>query len=102
MSRQVGYLDDDEDDDGEDEEDTDEPQRPVMNLAGVYKDDPPAAGLEEHEYVGLNGRCNKPVDTCYSFWVSASLSVMFNTLNMSDLVLNVLNHSYLEKTRLLF
>jgi len=75
VSRQVGYLDNDEDDE-EDEDDTQEPQRPVVNLAGVYKDDQPAAGPEEHEYVGLNGRCNKPVDTCYSFWVSASLSLL--------------------------
>lgn len=24
---------------------------------------------------GMNGRCNKPADTCYSFWVGASLAV---------------------------
>ncbi len=26
---------------------------------------------------GFNGRCNKAVDTCYSFWVCGSLSVCF-------------------------
>ena len=26
-------------------------------------------------YAGFNGRCNKPADTCYSFWVGGSLSV---------------------------
>lgn len=31
--------------------------------------------LEDSEFVGFNGRCNKPVDTCYAFWVSASLNV---------------------------
>ena len=24
---------------------------------------------------GMNGRCNKPADTCYSFWAGASLAV---------------------------
>ena len=30
---------------------------------------------EETLWAGFNGRCNKPADTCYSFWVGASLSV---------------------------
>ncbi|KAH7417241.1 terpenoid cyclases/protein prenyltransferase alpha-alpha toroid [Cadophora sp. MPI-SDFR-AT-0126] len=74
VSRQVEYLDEDEDDDSEDEEE--EPRRPAIELAGVYEDDPPAASPHHHEFVGINGRCNKPVDTCYSFWVSASLSLL--------------------------
>lgn len=28
-------------------------------------------------YVGFNGRWNKLADTCYSFWVTASLDVRF-------------------------
>jgi geranylgeranyl transferase type-1 subunit beta len=31
--------------------------------------------LRESECVGFNGRCNKHVDTCYTFWVAASLDV---------------------------
>lgn len=28
------------------------------------------------EYVGFNGRCNKRVDTCYAFWVTASINLL--------------------------
>ncbi|POS84810.1 hypothetical protein EPUL_001731, partial [Erysiphe pulchra] len=28
------------------------------------------------EYVGFNGRCNKRVDTCYAFWVTASVNLL--------------------------
>ena len=30
---------------------------------------------EKMLYVGVNGRCNKVADTCYTFWVGGSLSV---------------------------
>lgn len=30
---------------------------------------------ESEDFVGFNGRCNKMVDTCYAFWVGASLDV---------------------------
>jgi geranylgeranyl transferase type-1 subunit beta len=72
VSRQVGYHEDD--DEGE-EEDSVQKQREA--LAGVYKDRPsvPGLSLEEEEFVGFNGRCNKMVDTCYAFWVTASLDV---------------------------
>lgn len=30
------------------------------------------------QWIGFNGRCNKKVDTCYSFWVGASLEVGFS------------------------
>ena len=30
---------------------------------------------EEILYVGVNGRCNKVADTCYTFWVGGSLGV---------------------------
>lgn len=33
-----------------------------------FKEDPP-------KHVGLNGRCNKPADTCYTFWTGGSLTV---------------------------
>ena len=31
--------------------------------------------IHDSDFIGFNGRCNKPVDTCYSFWVGASLDV---------------------------
>jgi geranylgeranyl transferase type-1 subunit beta len=27
-------------------------------------------------YVGFNGRCNKVADTCYSWWIGATLKVI--------------------------
>ena len=30
-------------------------------------------------FVGFNGRCNKSADTCYTFWVGASLDVSIYT-----------------------
>ena len=31
--------------------------------------------LRELQWAGFNGRCNKVADTCYSFWVGATLGV---------------------------
>lgn len=33
---------------------------------------------EEMRWVGINGRCNKVADTCYTFWVGGSLAVCLN------------------------
>lgn len=30
---------------------------------------------EELQWAGMNGRCNKPADTCYSFWAGGALAV---------------------------
>lgn len=30
---------------------------------------------EEIQWAGMNGRCNKPADTCYSFWAGGALAV---------------------------
>lgn len=30
---------------------------------------------EELKWAGMNGRCNKPADTCYSFWAGGALAV---------------------------
>ena len=72
VSRQVGYRDDEEEDE---DEDPTKAQREAM--AGIYNDKPsvPGLSLEDEEFVGFNGRCNKSVDTCYAFWVTASLDV---------------------------
>jgi geranylgeranyl transferase type-1 subunit beta len=72
MSRQVGYTPEEESD-----EEDELPQQDRRNaMAGIYED-PPVPGVSTHdeEFVGFNGRCNKSVDTCYAFWVSASLNV---------------------------
>jgi geranylgeranyl transferase type-1 subunit beta len=71
VSRQVGYKEEDDDE----VEDPTQSQREA--LAGVYKDGPsvPGLSLEDEEFVGFNGRCNKMVDTCYAYWVIASLDV---------------------------
>jgi geranylgeranyl transferase type-1 subunit beta len=46
-------------------------------LQGVYENEPlvPGFSLQDVDFVGFNGRCNKSVDTCYAYWVTASLDV---------------------------
>ncbi|XP_063707942.1 geranylgeranyl transferase type-1 subunit beta [Culicoides brevitarsis] len=36
---------------------------------------------------GFNGRPNKPIDTCYSFWIAAALKIL-NALDLTDFKLN--------------
>ena len=78
VSRQVGYTADKDD---ESDEGDRLPQQDQRNaLAEVHKDSaevPSLAelSLQEDQFVGFNGRCNKRVDTCYAFWVGASLDV---------------------------
>jgi geranylgeranyl transferase type-1 subunit beta len=69
LSRQQRYT--------EEELETQEPQKQHINLAGVYEQEPlvPGLSVEDAPFVGFNGRCNKVVDTCYAFWVTASLDV---------------------------
>jgi prenyltransferase beta subunit len=46
--------------------------------------EPPSLAVlmaENLQYVGFNGRHNKLADTCYSFWVGASLDVSFPLLD---------------------
>jgi prenyltransferase beta subunit len=74
MSRQVSYVE--SDDEGDDEE----PQakaKESSNPASSELDKLAAAGLslEDTYAIGCNGRLNKVPDTCYSFWVDASLYV---------------------------
>ncbi|RDW77101.1 hypothetical protein BP6252_05154 [Coleophoma cylindrospora] len=75
VSRQVSYEEEEESDDEEDRE----LQSQREKLVGIYNEEPPSvAGLQidETQFVGFNGRCNKLVDTCYSFWVTASLDIL--------------------------
>jgi len=86
VSRQTGYIHEDEGyaiDEDEDEEP--EPFTPGWKVQGAYPalavnplepqkesaDVPP----EELLWAGFNGRPNKVADTCYAFWVGGSLGV---------------------------
>ena len=62
VSRQMSYQAEVEDSDDEAEDTKDDPESTE-----------PA--VEAEDFVGFNGRCNKMVDTCYAFWVGASLDV---------------------------
>ncbi|KAH9897385.1 terpenoid cyclases/Protein prenyltransferase [Xylariomycetidae sp. FL2044] len=66
VGRQVIYLDSEN---SEDEED-DQPDTQIPDLSTLSLSDP--ATLP----VGFNGRCNKDADTCYAWWVSATLSLL--------------------------
>jgi geranylgeranyl transferase type-1 subunit beta len=91
VSRQVEYSEDD----GEDDEDNHtllplQDQRDA--LAGIHEhatEVPSFAGLSlrENQFVGFNGRCNKRVDTCYAFWVGASLDVGYHIRSMKYLLI---------------
>lgn len=51
---------------------------PVVKLHGLPSQTTVAGGLEGFDFLqwaGFNGRCNKIADTCYAWWVCASLSV---------------------------
>ncbi|CAG8973393.1 hypothetical protein HYALB_00000156 [Hymenoscyphus albidus] len=60
VSRQVGFREEDASDDEE--------QTP--------RAESPGPSCREEDFVGFNGRCNKNVDTCYAFWVMASLHML--------------------------
>lgn len=63
-SRQTVTEDDDSDDDGIGPAESDEP----LSMAKL--------SVNESDQVGCNGRCNKKADTCYCFWVGASLEML--------------------------
>jgi geranylgeranyl transferase type-1 subunit beta len=70
VSRQVGYNDEDQEGDESTDKrqpDSQTPSADPLSLETLL--------LQDSECVGFNGRCNKPVDTCYAFWVGASLTV---------------------------
>lgn len=77
MSRQLEYFPPTT----EEEEEGELPLQDQRNaLAGIHKDDAGPLSLDDlslndSPYVGFNGRFNKQVDTCYTFWVAGSLSV---------------------------
>lgn len=87
VSRQTIYLREEDDLVEEDEvmnEDGDSGSKsfhkdnayPATSLTSASSpDEAIEAPLELLKCAGLNGRCNKVADTCYAFWVGASLSV---------------------------
>ena len=46
---------------------------------------------DDLQWVGVNGRCNKAADTCYTFWVGGTLAVSLPACysTMSSIVINV-------------
>lgn len=78
VSRQIGYREEEEQDEDEDGHDHSLPLQDsadINSLAGL--------SLHDSQFVGFNGRCNKRVDTCYAFWVGASLDVSASNLDVS-------------------
>ncbi len=71
VSRQLSYEEEEEESDDEDHA-----KQQIVKLAGVYEEPlVPGLSIEDSQFVGFNGRCNKRADTCYAFWVTASLDV---------------------------
>lgn len=54
-----------------------------ISLGGMqsYKNRPSSSFMAD--WAGMNGRCNKVADTCYAFWVGASLD-MFGLRDIAD------------------
>lgn len=54
-------------------------QTSLMHLEDDDTDGGSGKDEEDHvsaeSYAGFNGRCNKPADTCYAWWIGATLKV---------------------------
>ena len=66
--------------------------RPTFHLTGAFpvsfahiSQPLPEVSLYERQWVGVNGRCNKVADTCYSFWVGGTLGVSLCYTTLSKL-----------------
>lgn len=69
ISRQFAYLEAQEKEAEGDEED---PDTANFQMAGLSLSEPQG----DTSHVGFNGRCNKVADTCYTWWVLGSLSIL--------------------------
>ncbi|KAK7733660.1 geranylgeranyl transferase type-1 subunit beta [Cytospora paraplurivora] len=69
VSRQFTYLEPSEDEEEDDDEEDDETANFQQANLALAADDPP-------RHIGFNGRCNKVADTCYTWWVLGSLSIL--------------------------
>lgn len=70
VSRQFAYLDAQEK--KAEEEDDEDPETANFQMAGLSLSDP----HDDTNHIGFNGRCNKVADTCYTWWVLGSLSIL--------------------------
>lgn len=78
VSRQIPYSEgNDEDEEPVEREDLDQ-NRPIGTHEPSTSPEPPSLSylsIDDSQFVGFNGRCNKLADTCYCFWAPASLDV---------------------------
>ena len=94
VSRQVGYNGE-EDGDGSSYEEKPDPQTSLAEPLSLE-----TLSLQDSECIGFNGRCNKPVDTCYAFWVGASLTVrMIHPFWASNILITAPDHRPRESHR---
>lgn len=70
VSRQFAYLDAQEK--KAEEEDDEDPETANFQMAGLSLSE----SDDDTKHVGFNGRCNKVADTCYTWWVLGSLSIL--------------------------
>lgn len=78
--RQIAWEDIDSDDEDNDEDQVDaqaEQQKTTADGADGSGENTPRETDKriDMRWVGFDGRCNKPADTCYTFWVGGTLSV---------------------------
>lgn len=87
VSRQLEYFPPEADNQDEEVEDAPFPLQEERNsLNGTFE--PPSMAdltLKDSLFVGFNGRSNKRADTCYAFWVTASLA-MIHQDHLMDIV----------------
>lgn len=69
VSRQFAYLEAQE---KKAEDDDEDPETANFQMAGLSLSEP----NEHTKHIGFNGRCNKVADTCYTWWVLGSLSIL--------------------------
>lgn len=78
ISRQFAYLEKEEQK-AEEDEDEEDPETANFQMASLSLSEPD----QDTKHIGFNGRCNKVADTCYTWWVLGSLSVL-GVLNTSS------------------
>lgn len=68
VCRQLAYTEDDESDDDAADDATTAAEPPASEMASLH--------ITEPALVGYNGRPNKVVDTCYTWWVAGALRIL--------------------------